>query len=257
MNSRATILVAAYQGYPGDTETPFLRPILTRLAERGHTLRIIYGPGVRQTRLPVSDKLVRRLADLGATIVRFREPESHPFDSLPPGRGLIGGWIPRQFRGIPRQTQTVLWATAWADNVAAELRRSPADLVIADYVLLGALAGAEAARVPSVALQHTFGVRPTAGLPPYATGWQPGRWPHGKARDALGHFVIESLYRRNGLPALNAAREGVGLEPLRSVFEQYDRAARVLMMVSASLEFPRRRPLATCAWSGRPLLIPG
>src|SRR6476619_3670315 len=134
MKPRATILVAAYQGYPGDTETPFLRPILTKLAERGHTLRIIFGPGVRQTRLPVSDKLVHRLADIGATLVPFRQPESHPFDNLPPVKGLVGRWIPAQFQGIPRQTQTLVWAPAWADNVAAELRRTPADMVIADFL---------------------------------------------------------------------------------------------------------------------------
>ena len=121
MTRPASILVATYQGYPGDTDTPFLTPIVRRLIERGHTLRILLGPGVRQTRLPVSDRLVRRLADLGATMVPFRQPESHPFDSLPPVRGLIGGWIPKQFRGIPRQAQTVLWAPAWADNVASEL----------------------------------------------------------------------------------------------------------------------------------------
>ena len=258
MNPRATtILVATYQGYPGDTETPFLRPILTRLAERGHALRIIFGPGVRQTRLPVSDKLMRGLADLGATMVPFREPESHPFDSLPPIRGLIGDWIPRLFRGIPRQTQTLLWAPAWAENVASELRRVPADLVVADNVLLGALAGAEAARVPSIALQHAVAIRPFAGLPPFGTGWQPGRWPFGKARDALGRFAIEHLYRRNALPALNAAREGVGLAPLRSAFEQYDRAARVLMMMSASLEFPHRRPPANLRLIGTPIADSG
>ena len=106
---------------PGDTDTPFLHPILKRLIERGHALRIIFGPGVRQTRLPVSDKLVRRLSDLGATMVPFRQPGSHPLDSPPPGRGLIDRWIPAHFQGIPRQTQTLLWAPAWADNVAAEL----------------------------------------------------------------------------------------------------------------------------------------
>ncbi len=249
----ASILVATYQGYPGDTDTPFLTPILTRLVERGHTLRIIFGPGVRQTRLPVSDKLVRRLSDLGATMVPFRQPESHPFDSLPPVRGLIGRWIPAQFRGIPRQTQTLLWAPAWADNVAAELRRAPADMVIADFVLLGALAGAEAARVPCIALQHSVGIRPSAGLPPFATGWQPGQWPLGKARDALGRFVIEHLYRRNGLPPLNAARTGLGLAPLRSAFEQYDRVARMLMLVSPSLDFPHRRPPANVRLVGTPI----
>jgi hypothetical protein len=63
MKRPANILVAMYQGYPGDTETPFLMPILARLVDRGHRLRIIFGPGVRQTRLPVSDRLLRRFAD--------------------------------------------------------------------------------------------------------------------------------------------------------------------------------------------------
>jgi MGT family glycosyltransferase len=226
------------------------------IASRGID-ELVYGPGVRQTRLPVSDKLVRRLADLGATLVPFREPTSHPFDNLPPVRGLIDGWIPRQFRSIPRQTPTLVWAPAWAQNVASELRRAPTDLVIADNVLLGALVGAEAAGVPSIALQHAVAIRPFAGLPPFGTGWQPGRWPIGKARDSLGRLVIETLYRRNGLPALNAAREEVGLAPLRSVFEQYDRAARVLMMMSASLEFPHRRPPANLRLVGTPIADSG
>ncbi len=257
MKQPACILVATYQGYPGDTETPFLTPIVRRLIERGHSLRILFGPGVRQTRLPVSDRLVRRLADLGATIAPFRQPEVHPLDSLPPVRGLIGGWIPKPFRGIPRQAQTLLWAPCWADNVASELRRAPADIVIADFVLLGALAGAEAARVPCAALQHTVGIRPFAGVPPSGTGWQPGRWPLGTARDALGRYVIEYLYRRNGLPPLNRARTGVGLAPLRSAFEQYDSAARVLVLMSAALDFPRREVASNMQFVGTPFADSG
>src|SRR5262249_24983234 len=132
-----------------------------------------------------------------------------------------------------------------------------ADMVIADFVLLGALAGAEAARVPCIALQHTVSVRPTAGLPPYATGWQPGHGPLGRTRDALGRFVIASLYRRNGLPPLNAARTGVGLAPLRSAFEQYDRVSRVVVLVSAALDFPRRKPSANLQFVGTPMAEPG
>jgi hypothetical protein len=37
-------------------------------------------------------------------------------------------------------------------------------------------------------------------LPPYATGWQRGRGPLGKARDALGRFVIECLLLIPGYP---------------------------------------------------------
>jgi UDP:flavonoid glycosyltransferase YjiC (YdhE family) len=216
-------------------------PILSRLAERGHVLRIIVGPGVRPTRLPVNDDLLHRLTGMGATLVPFHHPEPHPWDHAPPVSGLIDGWVPRQFRNIPRQAQTLLWAPAWAENVAAELQRIPADVVVADYVLMGALAAAEAARVRCVALMHTVGPRPFADVPPYGTGWQPARWPHEKVRDLLGRLLIEHLYRRNGLSPLNAARTSLGLAPLRSAFEQYDRASRVLMLVSPSFNFPSRR----------------
>ena len=79
MQRPASILVATYQAYPGDTDTPFLTPVLKRLLERGHTLKIMLGPGVRQTRLPVSDSLERRLVDLGATLVAFRPTGNAPF----------------------------------------------------------------------------------------------------------------------------------------------------------------------------------
>jgi hypothetical protein len=98
----------------------------------------------------------------------------------------------------------------------------------------------EAARVHCVALMHMVGPRPFADMPPFGIGWQPGRWPHEKLRDSLGRRLVEHLYRRNGLSPLNAARTSLGLAPLRSVFEQYDRASRVLMLVSPAFNFPSR-----------------
>ena len=118
MERPAIILVAFYQGYPG-TDHPVLTPILAKLAERGHVLRIIVGPGVRPTRLPVNDGLLHRLADMGATLIPFRQPEAHPWDNPPEVRGLIDGWVPKPFRNIPDQAQTLLWAPAWAENIAA------------------------------------------------------------------------------------------------------------------------------------------
>ncbi len=240
MKRSATILVAFYQGYPGANHM-VLMPIVSKLAERGHALRIIVGPGVRPTRLPVNDGLLHRLAGMGATLVPFRHPEPHPWDNAPPVSGLIRDWVPTPFRNIPEQAQTLLWAPAWAENVAAELRRTPADVVVADYVLMGALAAAEAARVRSVALMHMVGPRPFADVPPFGTGRQPARRPHEKLRDSLGRLFVDQLYRRNGLSPLNAARTSLGLAPLRSPFEQYDRASRVLMLVSPSFNFPSRR----------------
>ena len=126
MKRPVSILAAMFQG---GGNIPLLTPVLARLVERGHELRIIVGPGVRRSRLPVSDGLVNRLASIGATLVPFRQPEPHPLDNAPPMRGLIGGWVPKPFRNIPGQAQTLVWAPAWAENVATELRRTPTDIV--------------------------------------------------------------------------------------------------------------------------------
>ena len=237
MKRPVSILATMFQG---GGNIPLLTPVLARLVERGHELRIIIGPGVRRSRLPVSDGLLNRLASIGATLVPFRQPETHPLDNAPPMRGLIGGWVPKAFRNIPGRAQTLVWAPAWAENVAAELRRTPTDMVIADFVLLGALAAAEAARVHCIALMHTVSVRPFVDVPPYGTGWQPDPSLPGKLRDSFGRLLLKHLHRRNGLSPLNIGRVGLGLTPLRSEFEQYDRASRVLMLVSPSFDFANR-----------------
>jgi UDP:flavonoid glycosyltransferase YjiC (YdhE family) len=50
--------------------------------------------------------------------------------------------------------------------------------------------------------------------------------------------AMHRIYRRDGLPALNRGRCGAGLAPLRTPFEQYDRATRVLLLSCAAFEFP-------------------
>ena len=250
VNRPAQILAAMFQG---GGNIPLLMPVMAGLVARGHHLRILAGPGVRRSRLPISENLTRRMAASGAEVVPFQEPDRHPHDRLRPPRGLIGGWVPKQFQTITYEAQTLAWASAWAENVTAELRRVPADIIVSDYVLLGALAAAEAAGVPSVALMHAVAERPLPGVPPYGPGWQPGLGLSGKLRDAIGHFALNRLYRRDGLSLLNDARVALGLVPLRSGFEQYDRAARVLMLVSSSFDFPARRLPVNMQHVGTPI----
>src|SRR6266545_1411004 len=62
-------------------------------------------------------------------------------------------------------------------------RIAPADVLVADHFLPGALVAAEAARVPSAVLVHGFYKhRPAPGLPPYSTGFLPARGPVGRLR---------------------------------------------------------------------------
>src|ERR1700733_9722564 len=224
MTKPARVLGAMFRG---GGNVPLIMPIMARLVERGHSVRIMAGPGVRPSKLPISPDLLRRILSTGATVVPFYVPDPHPLDASPPTKGVLGSWVPAGFKSLPGEARTVAWAPAWSLQVGEKLQPPPADVVVADFVLLGALAAAEAARVPSVALMHTFAQRPLPGIPPYGPGRLPARGPFGRARDALGRTIISYVYNRNALRALNDARAGLSLVPLRSPFKQYDRATRV------------------------------
>src|SRR3954464_11307659 len=118
MGRPAQILVAMFQG---GGNIALLIPIMSRLIARGHKVRIIAGPGVRRSRLPVSPGFIDRISSTGAALVRFQEP--HPAMVFEPrARGIIGGWVPRGFDSVPGEAQTAAWASVWAKNVLEELR---------------------------------------------------------------------------------------------------------------------------------------
>jgi UDP:flavonoid glycosyltransferase YjiC (YdhE family) len=244
------ILMAMFQG---GGNIPLLLPIVTRLVARGHRGRVLVGPGVRRARLPVSESLSRSLHATGAEILRLREPEVHPWDAAPSAQGLLWGWTPKAFRSVAQEALAQLWLPHWADEVAAELRRAPADVLVADYVLVGALVAAEAVGIPATALVHNVYPRPIPGRPPYGPGWAPGVGVRGRLRDAIGTLITHRLYAQIALPALNQARTRLGLSPLRWYFAQHDGAARVVVLASPHFDFPARGRPPNVRLVGTPL----
>lgn len=226
---RSRLLIAMFQG---GGNIPLLMPVVTRLATLGHRVRFIVGPGVRPSRLPVSEHLSRSLRATGADLVYLRQPEIHPLDASPRLRGVAIGWVPKAFRSVAAEAHIARWIPHWAQEVAAELERESAEAVVADFVLVGALVAAERAGLPSVALVHTVYPRPARGRSPYGPGWLPARGLAGRLRNAAGDVVANRLYARDALPFLNAARRSLGLRPLRWYFEQYDNASRVVVLTS-------------------------
>ena len=250
MHRPARILAAMFQG---GGNIPLIMPVMARLVERGHAVRILAGPGVRHSRLQIGARFLQRIAASGAALVPFREPHTHPLDNALK-KDNLGSWVvPQGFRTVTREAQAAAWAPAWTENVAAECQRVTTDLVISDFVLLGAFSAAEALGIPSVALMHTVALRPLPGMPPYGPGWAPARGPFGYVRDVLGRAAVEHIHRRHALPPLNDARASRGLPPLRSPFEQYDRAARILMLVSAAFDHPNRHWPANLRHVGTPI----
>ena len=188
MNPPKQFLFAMFQG--GGNIPPLLA-VAHQLVTRGHRVRILAGPGLQPDRppRPPSATFLDGIRAIGATLIPLHPPQDL-FAGLPPARGLLGGWTPQGFRVNVFLARRFLAAPVWANHVREELTRQPADVVVADFHLLGALAAAEAAGIPAAALVHHPHIRPTPGLPPFGPGWGPARGLLGRLRDTLGHAIV-------------------------------------------------------------------
>ncbi|WP_157009339.1 glycosyltransferase [Agromyces laixinhei] len=130
-------------------------------------------------------------------------------------------------------------ASRFAADVVAALDDEPFDAVLADGILFGALVGAEARGIPTVAMIGSVYVAPSRVRPP-AGRLAPARGPQGRARDRAG-FVLANLmwdHGGGGLRSLNRVRAEFGLDPLRHLWEQWERAERVLLLTGSAFDDP-------------------
>lgn len=129
---------------------------------------------------------------------------------------------------------------------AADVREVAAegtyDAAVVDFALMGALAGTESLGIPTAVSMPNPYVRPTPGEPPFGLGLSPGNGPLTRLRDQLLPRVSNRVWDF-GLKDLNATRHDLGLPPLAHVWEQLDRAERVLVHTAEAFDFPpARRP---------------
>ena len=127
-------------------------------------------------------------------------------------------------------------AALHAADVVDNLEVTPTDVVACDFMLLGAFVGAEACRIPSVALVHTVAVIPLDGLPPIPYGLKPAHGLPGHWRDAFLRHARDRLLRR-WLEVLNDARARYQLTPVSNVYDQWFRAPRLLILSSPTFDF--------------------
>lgn len=132
-------------------------------------------------------------------------------------------------------------AHAYAADMLTLLERDPHDAVVPCALLYGAVLGAEASRLPSVALLPNIYMFPADGMPPLGPGLMPARGFMGRARDRALRYVMTRLFD-TGLPTINAARARLGLPPLIHVFDQYDRLDAFLLLTARAFDFPARLP---------------
>lgn len=227
MTTTRRILVALWDG--GGTLAPELA-VVRALVGRGHDVTVI-GDAV----------LADEVAAAGARHVPWATAPQHV--SRRPEDDFVRDWEaknPMQLFARVRDRFLCGPARQFADDVAAELRRRPADVVVASQMLLGAQVGAEGAGVPLVLLFPNIYALPGTGQPPVGSGWSPARGPLGRARDRVFERLMERAFD-SGLDALNAARVAHGVAPLTHTLDQM-RGHRTLLLVERAFDFPATLP---------------
>jgi MGT family glycosyltransferase len=168
-------------------------------------------------------------------------------------------------------------ALVYAKDVLAEIRRRRPDLVVSSDLLHGPMIGAQAAGVPFAVLAANLYIYSLPGAPPFGPGFLPARDESERLRDAEVAALGREMFNQ-GLPAVNAARQALGLEPLADITELVDTAERYWLATSPAFDFPAERlpenlryvgpelddPALTPAWASpwspedaRPLVLVG
>jgi MGT family glycosyltransferase len=217
--------------WDGGGTVPVELGVVRRLLARGHTATVLGDPTLE--------------AEVAATTAEFRPWVRAPHRTSRAMEGdLVRDWEcrnPLTLMGRIRNLMVTGPAAAYAAEVREALGARRADAVVASGMLLGALIGAESMGVPAAALSSNVYTRAADGIPPLGMGLRPATGPLGRARDRLLHAMSSALWRP-GLPDLNAARAAYGLPPLDEVWQQWDRAARVVVLTAEFFDFPGALP---------------
>lgn len=128
-------------------------------------------------------------------------------------------------------------AALYARDVLEVLDSAPFDLVVSQELLFGPMMAAEKAGVPLALFCANVWPFPTLpGLPPFGAGMAPAAGE----QDVMLHQMVGQTTRtifQIGLPALNTAREGLGLPPLADLFDQLAVVRSILLGTSRAFDF--------------------
>ncbi|MDP8916495.1 MAG: glycosyltransferase [Pseudomonadota bacterium] len=207
---------------------PPLLTVARRLRERGHAVTVL------------SDEANRGdAAAAGLPFRPWRRAPNRPDKSA--ASDPVREWEPDNPGGVlGRLLDGVIAgpAEAYARDTLDAIEELAPDVVVAQELLFGAMAAAERAGVPlALFTTNVWSFPDGLDQPPFGTGFAPAQSDEDRARDAMVRAVTRQLFDA-GRPALNAAREAIGLEPLAHLLDQIHAADRILLGVSRAWDFP-------------------
>ncbi|MDP8910086.1 MAG: glycosyltransferase [Chloroflexota bacterium] len=215
--------------WDGAGTTPPLMSVARALVERGHDVRVLADPVLREE---VEASGAEHVAWRRAPHRKTGERETH----------FVRDWEagPAGFARM-RDQIAVGPAAAFAADVREELEARPADCLLTELLLFGPQVAAEAAGVPYVVLNPTINIVPAPGVPPFGQGLMPAINEADRERDRIAAELGMQAWDE-ALPALNAARAEHSLDPLEHVVDQWRAAALTLVMTSAAFDFTGELP---------------
>jgi UDP:flavonoid glycosyltransferase YjiC (YdhE family) len=190
------------------------------------------------------ETLRERVEARGAEFVTFRKtypdldlsrPETDDFADWG-ARTPIGAakrFRDRALRGAARPT---------AVELVELLDRWPAEAIVSDVMLVGAVAAADRAGVPAFVLVHCPYPLPAAGAPPLGTGLRPGRTALGRARDRVLSSAASRFYGPV-LDTLNEVRGELGLAAVTKPEDAVASTAGTFVLTAPELDFTSRAAL--------------
>src|SRR5262249_38471401 len=85
-------------------------------------------------------------------------------------------------------------AARWIADVRRGLAAHPADAVLSDFAIPGALIAAEKQGLPSAMVMPNIWILPTPGIPPMGPGFAPARGPLGRLRDWMMRRIMHRMF---------------------------------------------------------------
>ncbi|MFL6351465.1 MAG: nucleotide disphospho-sugar-binding domain-containing protein [Bryobacteraceae bacterium] len=224
MNNSKRFLFVWWEG--GGNMPPALH-VTRQLVARGHGVHVLGDP--------VSE---RDFCEVGASFAPFRRAP-HRVDRKPEGDPLRD-WEaknPKQALAMIRDRLLFGPALGYAEDTLEQIRLyRPDALAIMDFTF-GAMMAAERANIPAAVVAPHILTYPVRGRPPFGPGLLPARNVFERLRDAIISSLSLSELGK-GLTPFNVARQKLGLDSVRAVFDQVERMNRILVLTSPALELP-------------------
>lgn len=219
METKRSFLFVTWEG--GGNVPPVLG-LASRLIKRGHRVRVLSEPCMNKAVSAIGAEFIgfeKHFTRTDRSIDLIQDSKAKPLTMPVVDNVLIGP------------------AMDVAEETLAALREEVADVVVADFMMIGSLLAAEAMAIKRVALVHQTEYLPGPGRPPSGMGLLPATSGIGRLRDRALTTLFNRMLDRY-LPRLNNVRVVLSLPPLKSVAEVYHQADLRLIQTSRAFDSP-------------------